>query len=197
MPESGFSVTTHKAAVVLIAVAALVVIAVTVGLLAGGTPSSTPRSPSTTASTDQPTTVRASRAASLTALDPCTVLSADQAMKHGYIEYQRGDYGGDSCIYYPSEMQPTAGSTSLSIYFGDGLTSITPRSIDRVVAQQLRAYHAIRVEAADAPRCTLVIGITARESVNLSATRLTLDEACAQVQRVFEQIEPRLPVPRV
>lgn len=136
------------------------------------------------------------RAAVLTQLDPCSMLSPEQAIAHGYTATpERGPFGADTCLYLPEGVTAGAGVISLSISFGDGLSALTPPPTDRAVPQRVGGYDAVRIEAAAAPRCTLTLGISAAESVQVSVTRSTLREACEQANRVAEQIEPQLPVP--
>lgn len=189
----------RKPAAFVIGVATVIVAAVLIVLLLSWWPTTAGdgehTTPAVTASAPPASTAAARRATSLADLDPCTMLTADQAAEFGYTSYVRGDFGVNTCLYLPPGANPGTGVTALSITFASGLSSLEPRTIDLATAQRVADYQGVRIEAADAPRCTLALGITASESVQVGATQATREEACTQVTRVAEWIEPRLPVP--
>lgn len=130
---------------------------------------------------------------SLTDVDPCALLDTDRAIGLGYAAYERGPLGTSSCLYLPEGANAGDGGMSLSITFGDGLSALTPSPLDKATAAQVGDYSAVRIEASDAPRCTLVIGVSATETVNVGATSATTGQACEQADHIVDLIEPRLP----
>lgn len=205
MPMRRMPTISPKTGAVIVIIAAVFVVATLVFVVFGPSPSTgsdadhgsggESSAPETAGQTTGGPSSSPRRAEVLAQLDPCSMLSADEAIAYGYATPERGPFGADTCLYLPEGVTAGAGVISLSISFGDGLSALAPLPADRAVFQRVGGYDAVRIEAADAPRCTLTLGISSAESVQVSVTGSTLREACEQASRVAEQIEPQLPVP--
>jgi hypothetical protein len=186
--------------------ATVIAVGATIGLLLGagviallanvndspaGSYRSAPSARTTTLFGADPDTAAPDRAASLAAMDPCALLSDDQVVELGYAVQEQMTAEVRGCMYSAQHDGDT-----LTISFAEwGLSALHPVVMDAVTAGPAVGRDSIRIQAAGAPRCTVVLAVGETQSVSVQAVRpgRQSSAACERADAVAIIVAPALP----
>jgi hypothetical protein len=131
------------------------------------------------------------RPESLWALEPCGLITDQQAFAHGYDSKAQRSVGSTTSCEYSMTSAPTI---TLTITFSEvGIHELEPDSSMTAASHRIGAYMVIEAKSTTAPRCTLIIGVGDADTVGVQAKSATADDACRHAASIAEQIEPLLP----
>lgn len=178
----------RRAAVVSVAVALIGAVS---GCAADRVDSSVPAATAGSANEGSATAGTSSRAVALAALQPCDLLDRELGDRLGYLTREAFVIAHTrACTHTTADGTATL---TISLVTGSGIRGLQPPPTDTTTSHVVGVHKAIRIQAAEASRCTLVLDVEDRDSVSVQAVLGAGQDSCALVMEVATAVEPLLP----